>query len=104
MCTTYHSNTTGFYCLPKNQNLRQKWLDACRFENEHTYIRICWKHFKVTDFTTDINIEEWDECPYGFGPLKRNVVPSKNLPENPLQVETNCDLTLGNCGVSYSNT
>ena len=76
----------------------------CRFKNEHSIIRICWKHFKLSDFTTDINIEEWEECPYGFGPLKRNVVPSQNLPENPLKVDNDCDLTLGItcCGVLYS--
>ena len=32
---------------------------------------------------------------YGIGPLKKNAVPSKFLPGEPILVESNCDMNLG---------
>ena len=40
--------------------------------------KICWNHFSKEDFKNEITEENIDQC--NFGPLKKNVIPSQNLP------------------------
>ena len=46
--------------------------------------KICWKHFKISDFEQDFdplsNIDEISNSD-GLGVLKKNALPSANLPD-----------------------
>ena len=47
-------------------------------------MRICWLHFQTSDFKSPVDLDDWEECSgKGFGHLKKGVVPSQRLPEDP---------------------
>ena len=79
-CHTFNAQK-GFYQIPEHPTRRQAWLDACKLPKDTPKaIKICWKHFLLTDFRNEVTEENIKECK--FGPLKKNVVPSQNLPED----------------------
>jgi len=45
----------------------------------HFNHKVCWKHFKPCDFVKEISQDDINNC--HFGELKKNIVPSQNLPE-----------------------
>ena len=58
---------------------RKIWLDACKILPSEVSIRICWKHFLITDFKNEITELNFELC--NFGQLKKDVTPSQNLPD-----------------------
>ena len=77
-CSTYNARK-GFYHIPEHPGRRQDWLYACKLPSTTPYsTTICWKHFKLEDFKNEITEENIRQCK--FGQLKKNVVPSLNLP------------------------
>ena len=80
-CPTYNE-IKGYYAIPQNPIRRQEWLDACMLQEASTsmFAKICWKHFSKEDFVNEITEEKIAQCK--FGHLKKNVVPSQNLPQH----------------------
>ena len=78
-CSTYNANK-GFYRIPEHPVRRKEWLDACKLPpTTANTASICWKHFKLSDFKNEVTEENIKQCK--FGQLKKNIVPSQNLPE-----------------------
>ena len=85
-CPTYHPENAGFYTFPEELGRRQKWAEACKISIQQSskQLRICWLHFQTTDFKSPVDLDDWEECNgKGFGHLKKGVVPSQRLPEDP---------------------
>ena len=64
---------------------RQTWLDACKILPSEASIRICWKHFLITDFKNEITELNFELC--NFGQLKKDITPSQNLPDEHVPLE-----------------
>ena len=78
LCSTYNARK-GFYHIPEHPGRRLDWLHAWKLPSTTPYsTTICWKHFKLQDFKNEITKENIRQCK--FGQLKKNVVPSLNLP------------------------
>ena len=78
LCSTYNARK-GFYHIPEHPGRRLDWLHACKLPSTTPYsTTICWKHFELQDFKNEITEENIRQCK--FGQLKKNVVPSLNLP------------------------
>ena len=77
-CTTTAS--TGFYLIPDHPKRKQEWLNACKMPPSTKDFRICWKHFLPSDFKNEIDEESIAQL--RFGNLMKNVVPSRNLPQD----------------------
>ena len=75
----YHS-AKGFYLIPEHPVRRQAWIDACKLPPTFNK-KICFQHFKVSDFINEITEEDIAQA--RFGKLKKNVVPSVHLPGDP---------------------
>ena len=75
-CSTY--GKVGFYNLPRDPLLNEAWIKACKLlpNNVIQSTVICGKHFKNSDFITGTVVDN----DLGIGLLKKNVVPSQNLP------------------------
>jgi hypothetical protein len=89
-CTTFNERK-GFYIIPEHPVRRQSWLDACKLPASIARsATICWRHF---DLKNDFRIEITDEhINQGvFGQLKKDVVPSQNLPEDAIVAEPMSD-------------
>ena len=70
----------GFYLIPEHPVRRQSWIDACKLPPNFNK-KICFQHFKVSDFINEITEEDIAQA--RFGKLKKNVVPSVHLPGDP---------------------
>ena len=91
-CDTY-SREKGFYTISENNDKRQLWIDLCSIPSETSEMsKICWKHFKISDFEQDFDpLSNIDEIAnnMGLGVLKKNALPSVNLPnKNSYEVNT----------------
>ena len=60
--------------MPQNPFRREAWIKACKFPPDIVFASICWKHFKKSDFQSEMDEKDVDEL--GMGQLIRNVVPS----------------------------
>ena len=77
----YHS-TKGYYVFPEYSVRRQAWIKACKLSPQcNIYTKICFQHFKISDFIKDITEDDIAQC--RFGKLNKYVVPSQNLPGDP---------------------
>ena len=86
LCSTYNARK-GFYHIPEHPGRRLDWLHACKLPSTTPYsTTICWKHFKLQDFKNEITEENIRQCK--FGQLKKNVVPSLNLPMDDQKVHS----------------
>ena len=84
-CSTYNAQK-GLYLIPEHPERRKAWLNACKLpEDTPLSAKICWKHFLPSDFKNEITAENIELCK--FGQLKKNVVPSQNIPEDAIVVE-----------------
>ena len=78
-CDTY--TVRGLCILPEHPNFRQPWIEACHLPQDvPSSAKICWKHFKNSDFKSEIVFENIKTC--RFPCLKRGVVPSLLLPSS----------------------
>ena len=83
-CSTY-SHENAFYTISENkEDKKQLWIDLCSIPSETSEMsKICWKHFKISDFEQDFdplsNIDEIANS-VGLGVLKKNSLQSANLP------------------------
>ena len=72
----------GFFQVPEHPVRQKAWAEACElsppFKNP-----ICWQHFGISDFKKEITQD--DITNFTFGQLKKNTVPSKHLPGNPIE-------------------
>ena len=92
-CSTYNANK-GFYRIPEHPVRRKEWLDACKLPpTTANTASICWKHFNLSDFKNEVTEENIKQCK--FGQLKKNVVPSQNLPDIPVDVTDAPNQNLG---------
>ena len=82
--------TKHFYSFPTNKDRLELWLKSCGLEKVRQHDKICWKHFKSDDFFPRRSDNAY-RC------LKRNVVPSINLPEVRIK-PVNCQV----CGFSFT--
>ena len=75
-CSTY--GKVGFYNLPRDPLLNEAWIKACKLSPNNVIQTtvICGKHFGKSDFITG-TVVDFD---LGIGLLKKNAVPSQNLP------------------------
>ena len=77
-CLTYKERK-GFYAFPQDPIRRQEWLNACMLPPSASMTaKICWNHFSKEDFRNEIKEENIAQCK--LGQLKKNVIPSQNLP------------------------
>ena len=76
-CTTRENR--GFYTVPEHPKRREEYLNACKMPPSTKCLRICWKHFLPSDFKY---LDEQSIAQFRFGSLKKNVVPSRNLPQD----------------------
>lgn len=77
-----------FYRFPKNEYLRQKWMDAC----ERDYINlstatVCSEHFAEDCFFKNLKHTLLNYCPVNTRNIKDDAVPTVNLPEPGLMAE-----------------
>ena len=63
----YHS-AKGFYLIPEHPVRRQSWIDACKLPANFNK-KICFQHFKVSDFINEITEEDIAQA--RFGKLKK---------------------------------
>ena len=64
----------GFYTILEHPKRRQAWIEACKFTSESQKVHyICWKHFKNSDFKSEIDYENLSTC---FPRLYPTAVPS----------------------------
>ena len=80
----------SFYTLPKDEDLRQKWIQCIPFFKERPTAKICSKHFLPEDFERDMrneflglplrNILKRGSCPM-IGKPKTVIVEKKSLIE-----------------------
>ena len=74
-----YRSTKGYYVFPEDPVRRQAWIKACKLSPQcNMYTKICFQHFKISDFIKDITEEDIAQC--RFGKLNKDVVPSQNLP------------------------
>ena len=88
----YKSFRGGFFKFPIDPTIKSAWLKACNFSsaNEHKATRICYQHFKVSDFSKkDIFAKDLRKMAQNgeLGRLKKGTVPSRFLPENQSEFE-----------------
>jgi len=73
-CNTYNGGG-GSFRMPEHPVRRNAWIKALNLPNTQKSVRICWKHFKITDFMKELDSES---IAVGqFGQLKKNVVPTE---------------------------
>mgnify|MGYP001348497107 CR=1 FL=1 len=77
-CTTRENR--GFYTVPEHPKRREEYLNACKMPPSTKDLKVCWKHFLPSDFKNEIDEESIAQ--FRFGSLKKNVVPSRNLPQD----------------------
>ena len=78
-CST--KSKKGFYIVPENPSRRKTWIEACNWPSDISKnTRICWKHFKKSDFVNEM--DENDAYELGMGALVRTAVPSQNLSDD----------------------
>ena len=96
----YKSFRGGFFKFPIDPTIKSAWLKACNFSsaNEHKATRICYQHFKVSDFSQlfhkkDIFAKDLRKMAAKgeLGRLKKGTVPSRFLPSNQSEFETTKD-------------
>merc|ERR1740129_2355810 len=74
-----YRSTKGYYVFPEYSVRRQAWIKACKLSPKcNIYTKICFQHFKISDFIKDITEDDIAQC--RFGKLNKDVVPSQNLP------------------------
>ena len=85
-CTTY--TVRGLYYLPEHPVRRQAWIDACQLMPDKIpkSAKVCWKHFKKSDFKSDIDYENLSTC--HFPRIHTTTVPSLLLPGSENEPET----------------
>ena len=84
-CTT--NTNVKYYSIPEDTKRKQEWFDACKLPpSTKISSKICWKHFLQSDFRNEVNDESIAQNE--LGDLKKNVVPSQNLPEDSDQITT----------------
>ena len=71
----------GFFQVPEHPVRQKAWAEAC--ELSPPFKQICWQHFDISDFKKEIT--EVDIQNFTFGQLKKNTVPTKHLPGNPIE-------------------
>ena len=59
---------SGFHKIPKNPEIRSKWMKILKMDSFESSRRICRRHFKDSDFSESNKM------------LSRTAVPSRNLP------------------------
>ena len=57
----------GLYRLPENPYRRKAWIEACNWPSDVVKsTRICWKHFKKSDFLNDMDEKDAHELGPSF--------------------------------------
>ena len=57
----------GLYRLPENPHRRKAWIEACNWPSDVVNsTRICWKHFKKSDFLNDMDENDAHELGPSF--------------------------------------
>ena len=57
----------GLYRLPENPNRRKAWIEACNWPSDVVKsARICWKHFRKSDFLNDMDEKDAHELGPSF--------------------------------------
>ena len=57
----------GLYRLPENPHRRKAWIEACNWPSDVVNsTRICWKHFKKSDFLNDMDKKDAHELGPSF--------------------------------------
>ena len=57
----------GLYRLPENPHRRKAWIEACNWPSDvANSTRICWKHFKKSDFLNDMDENDAHELGPSF--------------------------------------
>lgn len=90
--------TKMFHSFPKNAAIRQMWIRKTKTfhltaKQLDSYGKVCKYHFRETDFETN---------PRGQQGLKKNAVPSVNLPEeSTLEDELNYG-NVSSCEIDWS--
>ena len=82
----------GFYRIPEHPVRRSEWIKALKFPIDiQKSTTVCFKHFKKQDFEDEMDPEFVNEL--GMGRLKQMVVPSLLLPEDPVELDMEFELT-----------
>ncbi|KAJ8952425.1 hypothetical protein NQ318_014517 [Aromia moschata] len=88
-CAVYGYNTNNrsknnfkFFGFPKDYKLKAKWRHLCKPEDTFNInnARICSNHFVDEDYERNLRYELFGYQPKRFRSLKKEAVPSKNLP------------------------
>ncbi|KAJ8944676.1 hypothetical protein NQ318_015884 [Aromia moschata] len=88
-CAVYGCNTNNrstnnfkFFGFPKDENMKAKWKHLCKRKDKFNVknARICSKHFVDEDYERNLKHELLGYQPKRFRSLKKEAVPSKNLP------------------------
>ncbi|KAJ8950219.1 hypothetical protein NQ318_006193 [Aromia moschata] len=88
-CAVYGYNTNNrsknnfkFFGFPKDEKLKAKWRHMSKREDTFNVnnARICSNHFVDEDYERNLRHELFGYQPKRFRSLKKEAVPSKNLP------------------------
>ena len=60
------SRSDGFHMIPKDLEVRNKWIEKCSLKKVNSSTRICSEHFNASDYVKK--------------KLKAGSIPSQNLP------------------------
>ena len=85
---------TGLYRFPRNELIKQKWIQATGIQFPNSYTRICKHHFKTEDFLVNKNGQT----------IKRKAVPCFNLCSKISFISQATDLTLGSTETAIDTT
>lgn len=82
-CKKSFTPGTRFFPFPKDKDkLQAVWKHVCKREDKFNIknARVCSKHFSDDDYERNLKHELLGYTPKNYRTLKKNAVPSKNLP------------------------
>ena len=81
----YFSPDIKFFSFPKDKKMLDIWKNLCKRDDDFNVknARICSKHFSDSDYESNLQHELLGYKPKKYRPLKKEAIPSKNLPNKP---------------------
>lgn len=73
----------SFFTFPKNKKMALEWVKLCKRKDKFNIVnaRICSKHFTQEDYVRNLKHELLQYNAKNYRSLKREAVPSQNLPQ-----------------------
>lgn len=86
------SQDVSFFTFPKDKKMALEWVRLCKREDKFNVVnaRICSNHFTKEDYVRNLRHELLQYTAKNYRSLKREAVPSQNLPQLLKRVQKDC--------------